>query len=173
MPEIYGKEYSMLELRRRTGSMSQLAGIRSVTFNDGNQAGVRALEFRTGSGLNFTVLPDRGMDIADAEWAGAPLVWHSSTGVPHPAFYENQGLGWMRGFYGGLMVTCGFMNVAVASEDQGEYFGIHGRASHLPAQNVAYDAEWQGDDYVLWARGKVRETRIFGEAHTFYGLISY
>ena len=24
-------------------------------------------------------------------------------------------------------------------------------------------AEWQGDDYVLWARGKVRETRIFGE----------
>jgi hypothetical protein len=103
------------------------------------------------------------MDIADAEWAGVPLVWHSSTGVPHPAFYENQGLGWTRGFYGGLMVTCGFMNVAVASEDQGEYFGMHGRASYLPAQNVAYEAEWQGDDYVLWARGKVRETRIFGE----------
>ena len=163
MPELYAKTYTSQELRRRTGSMSQLAGIRSVTLNDGFQAGVRALEFRTGSGLNFTVLPDRGMDIADAEWAGAALAWHSSTGITHPAFYDSQGLGWLRGFYGGLLVTCGFMNVAVPSEDEGEHFGLHGRASHLPAQNVAYDAAWQDDNYILTVTGKVRETHVFGE----------
>jgi hypothetical protein len=163
MPELYGKKYSITDLRKRTGSMSQIAGIRSSTLNDGHENGVRVLDFYTGSGFRFTVLPDRGMDIGAAEWQGVPLVWHSSTGMQHPAYYEQEGMGWLRGFYGGLMVTCGFMNVAVASEDQGEFYGIHGRASYLPAQNVSYDAEWQGDDYVLTARGKVRETRLFGE----------
>lgn len=172
MPELYGKNYSVLDLRRRVGQMSQLAGIRSYTLNDGHEAGVKALEFHTGSGLRFTVLPDRGLDIAAAEWAGVPLVWHSSTGIPHPAFYENRGLGWLRGFYGGLLVTCGLMNVAVASEDEGEYFGIHGRASHLPAQNVSFDAVWQGDEYILTARGKVRETRVFGENVLLTRIIS-
>jgi hypothetical protein len=163
VPQLYGKTYSVAELRRRVGDMSQLAGIRSVVLNDGNETGVRALDFRTGSGLRFTVLPDRGMDIADAEWNGTSLVWHSSTGITHPTFYEAQGLGWLRGFYGGLLVTCGFMNVAVPSEDGGEHFGLHGRASNLPAKHVHYEAEWQDDDYILRASGKVRETRVFGE----------
>jgi hypothetical protein len=163
MPQLYGKTYSATELRQRTGDMSQFAGIRSSTLNDGNEADVRVLDFHTGSGLRFTVLPDRGMDISAAEWNGVPLAWHSSTGVINPAYYEAQGIGWLRGFYGGLLVTCGLMNVAVPSEDQGEWFGQHGRVSYLSAKNVSYDAFWQGDDYVLTARGKVRETRVFGE----------
>ncbi len=163
MPQLYGKTYSATELKQRTGDMSQFAGIRSATLNDGSEAGVRVLDFHTGSGLRFSVLPDRGMDISAAEWDGVPLVWRSSTGVTNPALYESQGMGWLRGFYGGLLVTCGFMNVAVPSEDQGEAFGLHGRASNLPAKNVSYDAFWQGDDYVLTARGKMRETRVFGE----------
>ncbi len=163
MPQLYGKTYSIADLRRRVGDMSQLAGIRSARLNDGNEAGVKVLEFHTGSGLRFTVLPDRGMDIAAAEWRGIPLAWHSSTGVTHPAFYEEKGLGWLRTFYGGLLVTCGFMNVALPNDDEGEHFGLHGRASNLPAKNVCYDAAWQGDEYVLSAKGKVRESRVFGE----------
>jgi hypothetical protein len=143
--------------------MSQLAGIRAATLDDGSEAGVRALAVHTGSGLRFTVLPGRGLDIADAEWQGASLAWHSSTGITHPAFFEPQGLGWLRSFYGGLLLTCGLMNVGVPSEDEGEQFGLHGRVTSLPAKNVRYDAEWQGDDYVLWVKGKVRETRVFGE----------
>lgn len=163
MPTLYGKDYSVNDLRKRVGDMRQFAGIRSATLNDGSEAGGRILDFYTGSGLRFTVLPDRGMDIGMAEFKGVPLVWQSSTGIPHPAFYEAEGLGWLRGFHGGLMVTCGLMNVALASQDQGEFFGVHGRASYTPAQNVAFDADWQGDEYVLTARGKVRETRLLGE----------
>lgn len=163
MPNFYGKHYSPHELRQRSGDMTQFAGVRAVTLNEGSQNGVRALDFYTGSGLRFTVLPDRGLDIAAAEWRGVPLAWHSSTGAPHPAFYEADGIGWLRGFYGGLLATCGLMNVAVPSEDQGETFGLHGRISYIPAKNVSYDAEWDGDDYVLTARGKLRETRLFGE----------
>jgi hypothetical protein len=163
MPQLFGKIFTPQQLRERAGLMAQFAGIRAVRLNDGVTAGVRALDFYTGSGLRFTVLPDRGMDIGMAEWRGAPLVWASSTDVTHPAYYEAEGLGWLRGFHGGLLVTCGLMNVAVASEDEGERFGIHGRLSNIPAHNVSHDAFWQGDDYVLTARGRVRETRVFGE----------
>ncbi len=163
MPQLYEKNYAATELRQRVGDMAQLAGIRSGILNDGNENGVRTLEFHTGSGLRFTVLPERGMDIAAAEWQGAALAWQSSTGITHPAYFEPQGLGWLRSFYGGLLVTCGFMNVGVPDEDDGEQFGLHGRASNLPAKNVHFDAAWQGDDYVLWAKGKIRETRVFGE----------
>lgn len=163
MPQLYGKTYSAVQLRERVGDMSQLAGIRSAALNDGNESGVRALDVYTGSGLRFTALPDRGMDISAAEWRGIPLVWHSSTGSPHAAYYEPEGRGWLRGFYGGLLVTCGLMNVGAASDDSSEHFGLHGRASSIPAKQVSYDAFWQGDDFILVARGKVRETRVFGE----------
>lgn len=163
MPHLFGKTYSSADLRRRVGDMSQLAGIRSMSLNDGPETGVRALDVRTGSGLRFTVLPDRGLDIADAEWNGTSLVWHSSTGITHPAYFESAGIGFLRGFYGGLLVTCGFMNVGVPTEDGGEHFGLHGRASNLPAKQVHCETEWQGDDYILRVSGKVRETRLFGE----------
>lgn len=163
MIDLYGQEYTIKELRQRVGDMSQLAGVRESMLTDGKASGVRLLDFYTGSGLRFTISPDRGMDIIAAEWRGIPLSWHSSTGVSHPAYYEEQGLGWLRGFYGGLLVTCGFMNVALASVDQDERFGIHGRASYLPATNVYYDAQWKDDSYILSAIGKVRETRVFGE----------
>ena len=38
------------------------------------------LEFRTGSGLRFTVLVDRAMDIAECEHNGRAIGWHSPTG---------------------------------------------------------------------------------------------
>lgn len=163
MPTLYGRRYSVQELRRRVGQMSQLAGIRSSTLDEGMAQGVRVLDFHTGSGLRFSVLPDRGMDLGAAEWRGVPLVWHSPTGPIHPAYYEQEGLGWLRGFYGGLMVTCGFMNVAVPSEDEGLFYGMHGRASYSPASNVGYEAQWEGERYMLRARGQVREVRVFGE----------
>jgi hypothetical protein len=163
MPQLYGKNYTVNELRERVGDMAQLAGITSATLNDGSESGVRTLDFYTGGGLRFKVLPDRGMDIAAAEWCGVPLVWHSTTGVPHAAYFEPERLGLLRSFYGGLLITCGLMNVAVPNDDEGEHFGLHGRISNIPAKNVSYDTYWQGDDYILTARGKVRETRLFGE----------
>jgi hypothetical protein len=163
VPELYGRRYSVEQLRQRIGRVGQVAGIRACTLSDGPEDGVRALEFYTGSGLRFTVLPDRGMDIGPAEWRGAPLAWASAAAIRHPAFYEAEGPGWLRGFAGGLLVTCGPSNVGPASEDAGERFGLHGRASHTPASQVGYVAGWEGQEYWLRAWGAVREARLFGE----------
>ena len=163
MPSLFGRPVERSELMRRVGSWDQLAGITAAQFADGPARGQRLLEFRTGSGLRFTVLPDRGMDLGAAEWRGIPLAWHAPVGWVGPWYHEPQGNGFLRTFGGGLLVTCGLSNVGPACDDAGEHHGLHGRVSHLAASEVAATSWWQGEDYVLEARGVVREARIFGE----------
>jgi hypothetical protein len=163
MAKLYGREYSKSELLRLVGDISQIAGAKNYLLNDGNAKWVNGVDFRTGSGFNFTVLPDRGMDIPYAEYKGQPLCWRSSTGELHPSYYEPEGLSWLRGFYGGLLATCGMTYAGVPCVDEGKELGLHGRASYTPAKNIWVDGEWQGDDYVIWVQGKVRETSMFGE----------
>jgi hypothetical protein len=163
MAHIFGKDYTRQELLQRVGSISQIAGARQIELRNGNEAGVRAVEFYTGSGFNFTVLADRGLDISESSFCGQSLSWQSSVGDIAPQFYVSRGLGWLRSFPGGLVTTCGLANAGAPSVDQGEELPLHGQYSNIPAKNVCVDAEWQGDDYVMWVTGKVQETRVFGE----------
>jgi hypothetical protein len=163
MPELFGRTYTPEVLTRLVGDMSQLAGVRLGELTDGSARGLRVADFYTGSGFRFSVLLDRGMDIGAASFAGRPLAWHSAAGWAHPSRYEPDGLGWLRTFGGGLMVGCGLAWFGAPTVDQGEALGLHGRMSHIPAAGVCTGAAWQGDDYVLWAHGEVREAVIFGE----------
>ena len=163
MPRLYGKSISKADLRARIGNMSQACGIRLATMDDGAEEGVRVAEVRTGSGFNFTVGLSRGMDISTAEWCGRSLSWHSPTGVTHPAYFEPEGLGWLRSFHGGLLTTCGLTYAGAPSEDEGESLGLHGRVSNLPARRVSVDERWEHDEYAMSMRGQIVETRVFGE----------
>ena len=51
--EIYGKKYTVNELRRRVGNMDQIAAIRTVQLDDGNERPTRAAIIHTGSGLEL------------------------------------------------------------------------------------------------------------------------
>ncbi len=158
MATLFGRTWTRQDLMERAGDISQLGGVRTSTLNDGNEAGVRAVEVRTGTGFRFVVLPDRGMDISEAEFAGRSLCWRSGTGDLAPAFFEPLGRGWLRGFSGGLLTTCGLTYFGPACTDQGESLGQHGRISYIPARNVLADGEWQQDEYLMWVQGKVSET---------------
>ncbi|MBS7644841.1 MAG: aldose 1-epimerase family protein [Candidatus Bathyarchaeia archaeon] len=171
MVRLFGVDYDRRELYRRVGDLSQLGGVKYYELRDGNQKGVEALDFGTGSGLRFTVLPGRGMDISHAEYKGIPLCWRSPTGDVAPCFYEPEGLGWLRSFYGGLLVTCGLTNAGAPSEDEGLALGLHGRISNIPARGVAFGDRWKGDECILWARGIVREASVFGENLSLERLI--
>lgn len=163
MPTLYGRSFTRAELAERAGDMRQFGGVRLGELGDGFERGVRTVDFRTGSGFDFTVLADRGLDIAAASFNGAALAWQSPTVYAHPAFYEPEGLGWLRGFGGGLMTTCGLTYFGAPGVDEGIPLGLHGRASNLAATNLAYGADWHGDEYELWASGQIREVRFFGE----------
>ena len=163
MASLFGAEHSKTDLLRRVGDMSQVAGIRMGELADGPGRGVRTADFRTGSGLAFTALLDRGLDILWADYRGTSLAWCSSTGPVAPYYHEREGLGWLRGFAGGLVVTCGFTHYGNPSVDNGEQLGLHGRAAYLQANHVSYGEGWQGDRYEMWLEGDVRQTVVFGE----------
>jgi hypothetical protein len=88
MAELYGRAMSRREVSRHAGMLSQFAGVRLMTLGDGVERGVRMLEFRTGTGFRFTVLIDRALDVADCEYRGAGIGWHSPSGFRHPALHE-------------------------------------------------------------------------------------
>jgi hypothetical protein len=161
MPLVHGRAYGKSELRRFVGSESQVAGVRLVELADGRARGVRAADVWTGSGFRFLVLLDRGMDIGPAEHAGRALAFlHPAFGSP--GLHEPSGIGWLRTFGGGLVTTCGLTHYGPPDAD-GEGFGLHGRASHLPAENVRVRQEWRDGEYVLEVEGETRESRLFGE----------
>jgi galactose mutarotase-like enzyme len=60
------------------------------------------------------------------------------------------------------MVGCGLDNVGMPSSDAGEELGLHGRLSHTPAELLGCGGEWQGDEYTMWVKGRVRHYVVFG-----------
>ena len=162
MTMLFGKKWTRKQLVERTGDASQFAWARPCELTDGKAKGVAAVDFNTGSGLRFTVLPDRGLDIGPADYCGKSLSWRSPVGDVSPAFYQPEGLEWLYGFGGGLMTTCGLTYFGAPCEDEGRALGLHGRASSTPAQEVSVQAGWEGDDYIIGVRGKVVESSVFG-----------
>ncbi len=168
MPKLFGQQYSRDELLRKVGRVNQLGGVRQVILADGKASASRAVEFRTGTGLCFTAVADRALDICSATYRGASLCWEAPCGVVHPAYYEPEGLGWLRSFFGGLLVTCGITWIGAPHDDPAagveahSGLGLHGRITHIPAENLYVDGAWEGDEYTMWAQGKMRETMLFG-----------
>ncbi|HEX5786954.1 MAG TPA: aldose 1-epimerase family protein [Woeseiaceae bacterium] len=175
MVGLYGERLSRRALAARTGSLSQFAGVRLMTLADGVERGVRLLEFRTGTGLRFTVLPDRAMDIADCEHNGRAVGWHSPAGFRHPGLHEYEGeggLAWLRSF-SGLLVTCGLDHILFMHDDPAEHYvygprktvssSLHGRVATIPARLSGYGERWEGDECILWAEGVVQQATVFGE----------
>jgi len=160
---VGGKDYTRREAERRVGSLRQLGGIRSFELSDGRARGVRAFQVTSGGGLDFTVLPDRGMDIADFSCRGVNLVYHAAAGIAHPSYYDPAGAEWLRVFFGGLLTTCGLTYFGRPGKDGDEDLGLHGRYSALPAVRVSDLSRWEGDEYLLELTGVVEEAVIFGD----------
>lgn len=161
--KIFGRVYNKTEIEKKIGDISQLGGIKSYTFNDGLSNGIRALDLKTPSGIDMTVLIDRGLDISQLSYKSIPICWKSLTKETSPVYYESRGLEFLRTFYGGFLMTCGLGNIGAPCIDNNEELGEHGRISNLAAQNVWYDGEWAGDEYILWVQGKLREARVAGD----------
>lgn len=175
MVELYGRSLTRRQVAERSGMLSQFAGVRLMTLGDGVERGIRMLEFRTGSGLRFTALVDRALDIADCDHKGRAIGWHSPSGFRHPGLHDDEGekgLAWARSF-SGLLVTCGLDHILGPEEvpaDTYNYPGkrsvshsLHGRLSTIPARLTGYGETWTGDECVLWAEGIVQQSAVFGE----------
>lgn len=175
MVKLYGRAMSRRDVARHSGMLSQFAGVRLVTLGDGVERGIRMLEFRTGTGFRFTVLIDRALDVADCEYRGAAIGWHSPTGFRNPALHDYEGesgLAWLRSF-SGLMVTCGLDHILFMHSDEADHYhyvhrqsvdgSIHGRIGTIPGRLTGYGEHWEGDECTLWCEGLVQQSTVFGE----------
>jgi galactose mutarotase-like enzyme len=160
---LFGRTISRRELERRIGDLSQVAGVRLMRLQGGREEGVRIADVRTGSGLRFQMTLDRGMDISLADYRGVPLAWRSGVGDAHPAYFDGAGTGWLRTFPGGLLTGCGMTYLGAPCLDEGQALGLHGRLSHIPAENVSVRHTWEGDECTFTLSGEMRETAIFAE----------
>ena len=92
MAYLFGRQRSRADLLAHVGDLSQVAGVRLGRWEDGVERGLRIADVRTGSGFQFTVLLDRGMDLGPAAYRGLPLTWLSPGGFAHPSFFEPREL---------------------------------------------------------------------------------
>lgn len=175
MVELYGRSMSRRDVAAAAGDLSQFAGVRLMTLADGLERGIRMLEFRSGTGLRFTVLVDRALDIADCEYCGMAVGWHSPAGFRHPGLHEYEGeggLAWLRSF-SGLMVTCGLDHILFMYDEPADHYvyqprqsvehSIHGRVGQIPARLTGYGERWDGERCILWCEGSVVQGTVFGE----------
>ncbi len=147
------------DLSRRTltahsADLRQFIDLRPVTLEDGQ----RAIDAHNSSGLTFTLLPDRGLDLYAAAFAGRPLTWLSA-GSPHRA---DRGASFPESMNGGLLFTCGLRHVGPPEADgQGGSHPLHGDFTRLPARQIAISGAWEGERYVLTLRGELNEAALF------------
>ncbi len=156
-------DFSKRQVLKYVGDPSQLFGAKDYTLNSGKARGVRAVDLKNGSGLEFTVLPDRGMDIAWLSYKGVNFSYIGKPGVVAPEYYSQSGLDFLRSFYAGFLTTCGLRSVGSPSVDEGEELGLHGRIANTPAEEVYSGTEWKEQSPVLKVKGRMREARVFGE----------
>ena len=125
MGELYGSAID--EVRRRTGSLAQVASVDASVRTGGPDAGTRRLRLIAGE-LVVELLPDRGLDIGHVRHRGVPLAWVSPTGWPRPG-----AAGFGASFGGGLVTTCGLLSFGPPSVDAEGEHPQHGRYSGLAA----------------------------------------
>jgi hypothetical protein len=150
------------ELLQYIGNTAQIGGTRHYVLSDGRGRDMRAIDVNSGSGLHYTILPDRGMDISLASFRSHNLVYLSCNGETHPSFFEPESFGWLNTFTGGLLTTCGLTYLGAPVKDGEEELGLHGRYSTIPARLVSDLSEWVGDEYQIRLRGIIEEGHIFG-----------
>jgi hypothetical protein len=163
------------ELMRRVGSLAQLGGVELVRHEEGHARGVRSIVVRTGSGLSFSVVPDRGLDIGFAEFQGIGLCWLPPKGLAGPWHYEGDldPHAWLRVGLGGLLNTAGLVSIGVPQEVDTSSFGFtqrltarygtHDRIAVTPASRFSFDERWHGDSCILSVEGLVRQDIAYGE----------
>jgi hypothetical protein len=149
------------EKERYLGNVYQLGGTRHYSLTSGHSNGCRCTDVKTGGGLEYTVVSDRGMDISLASFRGINLVYLTADAEANPAFYDSRENEWLRTFSAGLLTTCGPSYLGNPCDDRGERLGLHGRFSALSASNVCDLSCY--DTGVLQLTGQLYDGYVFGD----------
>ncbi len=144
------------------GHDSQIYGVEEHRLVGGKGDGMRLFQVKNGKGLEFTVSADRCADISRLSFQGINMGYFSPTGYVAPAYYDDQGLGFLKSFTAGFLTTCGLRAIGNPCEDEGEQFPLHGSIGNQPAERIYWEEEEDG----LHIKAVVREEAFGGDKLT-------
>lgn len=147
------------------GSTDALVQIRELAGDPHSGSGGRAYAVTLAGGLAFEVLPDRGLDIGAAWYAGQPIGWRSPLGSPGLAPTPSD---WLGRFGGGLLVTCGLDNIG---SPRGAY-GQHGSHHDTRAHDVSVERVTEPDRLGVRISGTIDSVEVFGRRVRTYRTIT-
>lgn len=150
--------YDRLSVEQHSLDIGQFVDFRQATLLNGS----RIIEAYNASGLTFSLLPDRGLDIWGAWYKGQSLTW-LAPGSPR---LPDWGQTWLEQFNGGLLTTCGLTHVGPSEVDEatGVKRDIHGKYTRLPATNIRIEGKWINEEqYSVTLTADVVQSSLFGE----------
>ena len=125
---------------------------------------MRATDINTGSGLQYTVLPDRGLDISLASYKGdKSCLPYLQRGDPPCLFTNRKESAGCVHLPAVCLHTCGLTHLGPPCEDEGQAIGPSRKVFNDSPSNSSHDLSgWEGNDYIYKVRGIIEEGYIFG-----------
>ena len=144
-------------MNKYVGHESQLYGVEEHRLVGGRGDGMRLLQVRNGSGLEFTISLDRCADISRLSFKGDNFGYFSPCGYVSPEYYDKTGLAFLKSFTAGFLTTCGLTCAGNPCVDDGEECPLHGTISNMPCESFGH---WisNGEIHV---KARVRDAAIF------------
>lgn len=159
-----GREYTKRALMAYVGNIRQLVGVERLRIAEGNADGAALIRVYNGSGMEFTLVESRCLDMLSMTYRGMPLNFLSKNGLVFPLRYQPfDADDTLKYLTGGMFYTCGAANVGWECTEDGRRLSNHGRMKAMSATNVVAGGYWQKDDYYIEVRGEMRETSLFAE----------
>ncbi len=153
------------------GHSDQLFRIKKFEMLDGKASGVQMLDVNNRSGMHFDVNVSRGLDIPYLDFNGENVGFVSPSGIVHPSYFDDKGLGFLKSFTAGFLTTCGLKIAGAPCEYEGQEYGLHGNISHIPAENVSYKIIEADTPYVE-IEGDMQDAIIFGDKLSLHRKIT-
>lgn len=141
------------------GCQEQICGVEEYCLCRGRGKGMHLCEVRNGKGLEFTVSPDRCLDVSRLSFKGVNCSFMAPAGYVAPQYFMKRDKDFLKSFTCGFFTTCGLKNVGPACESRGENLPLHGTISNTPADNFWY--EYDTDQILI--KGLIRDEEIFGD----------
>lgn len=148
-------------MNKYVGNELQIYGVEEMRLTGGKGDGMRILQVRNASGLEFCVSLDRCGDISKLLLKGTNYGYFAPCGYVSPKYYDNKGAGFLKSFTAGFFTTCGLNAVGSPCTDNGEELPLHGTISNTPSENYSHYIE--NDE--IHIKLTVRDASLFGDKY--------
>ena len=147
-----------MQYQNYIGHESQLFGVEEVRLVGGKGDQMRLFQIRNAAGLELTVSADRCADLSRVVFKGDNMGFFAPCGYVAPAYYDDQGAGFLKSFTAGFLTTCGLTAAGSPCTDDGENLPLHGTIGNTPCDRIWWDET--GDQIVIHAQ--ITDARLFG-----------